>query len=95
MADNIATGTDEVNVKWSFGSMFDLFVDLFRPVCKVGEMYSLDQATARLRVGDATIRGWEPEGLRAFNPPGTKRVFYKGEDLIEFVSKYSRLDKTD
>jgi hypothetical protein len=77
MSSNIGASLSDVNANWSFGSMFEAFVDLFRPVCKVGEMYSLDQATARMRVGDATIRAWE------------------AEDLIDFVAKYSRLDKTD
>lgn len=95
MADNIAPSLPDVNAGW-LGRMFEAFIELFRPVCKIGEMYSRDQVISRLGVGDKQLKSWvDDHGLQVWTPPGSSKQFYKGEELIDFVGKFPRLDKTE
>ncbi len=94
MADNIAPSLADVNAGW-LGRMFEAFIDVFRPVCKVGEMYSREQALSRLGVGDKQLKSWEAAGLPVWNPPGSSKLFYRADELIEFIGKFPRVDKTE
>jgi hypothetical protein len=60
-------------------------------VIRTDEMYLVDEARRRLRIGQWAWRQWRRDGLVVLRVSG--RAFVMGSDLIEFIQQRSRETK--
>lgn len=68
---------------------------IYRPVMRLGETYSLAQARIRVGVAQKTLKAWEADGLPIARPIATKKCFIRSDDLIEYLARSVRINKTE